>query len=285
MQSTVTETFIWRDAIIETYHDVVFSIISIAPDLIGAFALLLVGWLVARVARFFTRKGVRSLDSVFRKIAKHDQPLSDQIKKSYSFMIGQVVYWAVLVFFIAASGNMLGWDMFSGWMDGIVVFLPRAIFGLLILLAGYLLGSFVRMAILTVCSNHGIEQAPLLARLVQVIILVCSFVIGVEHMGLNLQFLTTTLDVILGVLLAGACLAFGLGAKNLVANTIGAQYLKQHCHVGESIKINGVEGEIIEVGNACVVIQTAEGRAVVPAKFFHEQVSLLSSGKKEGGAS
>lgn len=100
-----------------------------------------------------------------------------------------------------------------------------------------------------------------------------------------MYFLTNALIVIIGILLAGACLAFGLGAKTMVANTIGAQYMRKHCQVGESIKLNGFEGEILEIRQTCIVIETPDGQAIIPAKLFHEQVSVLSSSnEKAGGA-
>jgi len=277
MPITVTDTFNWRDAINETFEDAINAIISFAPELIGAIALLLIGWLVARILRFFTKKAVRGLDSIFRKVSKQNQTHTEQVKSSYTAIISQVVFWVVMLFFIAASANLLGWKMFSGWMDGVISFLPRVITGLLIILSGYLLSSVARSAILTAGSNRNISQTPSFARLTQVIIFFCAIVIGVEQIGLQMYFLTTALIVIIGILLAGACLAFGLGAQTLMANTIGAQSLRKHCHVGEFIKINGYEGEILEVRQTCLILETAEGRAIIPAKLFHEQVSLLSS--------
>lgn len=171
--------------------------------------------------------------------------------------------------------------MFSGWLEGVISFLHSLITGLLVILAGYLLGSAARSAILTLGSNESIKQVSSLARLTQIVILFCAIVIGVEQVGLQMYFLTTALIVVIGILLGGACLAFGLGAKTMVANTIGAQYLKKHCQVGEVLKLNGFEGEILEIRQTCIVIETSEGQAIIPAKLFHEQVSVLSSKNKK----
>lgn len=180
MDTNSTEAFSWQDAISQTYQDASNSLISFAPELIGALALLLIGWLVARMLRFFTKKTVRGFDSIFRRISKQNRIQTEQVKNSYAKIIGQFVFWAVLLFFVAAIANLLGWKMFAGWMDGIISFLPRVITGLLILLGGYLLSGAARSAILTVGSNENINQAPALARLAQIIILFCAIVIGLE---------------------------------------------------------------------------------------------------------
>ena len=278
MPTTETVSFNWHDAINDTFQDAINAIISFAPALFGAIALLLIGWLVARILRFFTKKAVRGVDSIFRKVSKQQtQTHTERVKNSYITIISQTVFWVVLLFFTAASANLLGWKMFAGWMDGIISFLPKVITGLLIILGGYLLSSIARSAILSAGGNENISQTPSLARLTQVIIFFCAIVIGVEQIGLQMHFLTTALIVIIGILLAGACLAFGLGAKTMIANTIGAQYMRKHCQVGEFIQINGYQGEILEVRQTFIILETAEGRAIIPAKLFHEQVSLLSS--------
>jgi small-conductance mechanosensitive channel len=73
-------------------------------------------------------------------------------------------------------------------------------------------------------------------------------------------------------LLGGAALAFGLGARSLVANVIGAQYTRRHCQVGDLIRLGATEGEVIEIAQAGIVIATAEGKAIIPARLFHEEV-------------
>jgi len=100
-------------------------------------------------------------------------------------------------------------------------------------------------------------------------------------MTINLYFLTNTLIVVLGVLTAGAAIAFGLGAKTLIANIIGAQYIQKHCRISEQLQIGDVTGNITEVTQTSIVIETETGRAVIPAKCFQEQISRFISNKDE----
>ena len=267
--------FNWQEAINETYEDLSRQIIDYAPELIGAFVLLLVGWLVALVLRMTTRKIVQGFDTIFKKAAKHDGAHREKIRSSYALILGNIVFWAVLVFFIAASANLLGWKMFTGWMESIVSFLPSLITGLLIILAGYLLSNAARAAILG-SSN---TEAIVLARTAQIVILFSAVVIGIELIGLNMHFLTTISVVVVGILLAGAALAFGLGAKTMVANLIGTQYSRKHCRVGEHMEVGEVKGVILEITQTSIVLETENGRAIVPGKFFHESISHLNSGE------
>jgi hypothetical protein len=265
--------FNWRQAIDETYQDLSRQFIEYAPELIGAFALMIFGWLVAYLLRISTKKIVHGLDSIFQKGSKHDDEHRENIKRSYSIILSQIVFWAVILFFIAASANLLGWKMFTGWMDGIVSFLPSLITGLLIILAGYLLGNAARATIL----STDIQQATVLARIAQIVILFSAGVIGIELIGLNMHFLTNVVVVIIGILLAGAALAFGLGAKTMVANIVGTQYARKQCRIGEQMRVGDVEGKVLEITQTNIILDTENGRAIVPGKLFHEQVSHLNS--------
>jgi hypothetical protein len=62
-----------------------------------------------------------------------------------------------------------------------------------------------------------------------------------------------------------------------VANVIGAQYTRKHCRVGDLIRLGAVQGEIIEVAQTGIVVATAEGKAIIPAKLFHEEICHVLS--------
>jgi len=121
-----------------------------------------------------------------------------------------------------------------------------------------------------------------MARSVQIVIIFSSIIIGVEQIGLNIDFLSNIIVATVAILVAGAALAFSLGARNMVANIIGAQYTRRYCKVGDRIRIGDLEGEIVELSQAFIVLETQRGQATIPAKYFHEQVSIINSDQHSG---
>lgn len=277
MAEPTTQAFDWHAALNQTYNEFSQKLLDYTPQLLGAVALLLCGWALAIVLRLLTRKLVQGLNSVFRKVSKEDGAERNRIKESYSLIISGVVFWSVLIFFVAASANLLGWSMFSAWLDSIVGFLPSLVTGLLIILAGYLISNAARSAISSAAARSSIPRASSLPRIVQTIIIIATVIIGAEQMGLNVHFLTNIVVVTSGILLAGAALAFALGGQTLVANTLGARHINQHCQVGDQVIIGDRKGEIVEVSRTSIVLDTPEGKAVIPAKLFDEQVTLVTS--------
>jgi hypothetical protein len=267
----------WQNSLVDTYEEFTTQIIAFAPLLAGAVAVLIVGWFVAHILRIATRKLIRGLDSILQGAAPDEGARQLKIRRSYAIIAGNVVFWIVFIFFIAAAANMLGWKMLSNWMDNVVVYLPSLVSGLMIILAGFVLSNLVKAGVISAASSAGMAQGDVLGRVAQMVVIFTTLVIGIEQIGINVDFLTNVLIVIIGVLLAGAALAFGLGARSLVANIIGAQQLRKHCRTGEQMLSGDVEGSIVEVTQTCIVLDTEYGRTVIPAKLFQEQVSSFKS--------
>lgn len=276
MAEATRAPFEWGTAFDETYNELSQQFVQYFPQLVGTATLLLVGWIVAKTLAVSAQKLVEGLDALFVRFAHAENAHSARMQHSYAVIISKLVFWVVMVFFFAVGANILGWDLFSGWLDSIVSYLPGLVTGLLIILGGFLLSNLARAGIITAAQRAGLEQSALMARAAQIVIIFSAVIIGVEQIGLNIGFLSTLSVVVVAILLAGAALAFSLGARDLVANVIGAQYTRRHCRVGDHLRIGAVEGEIVEVAQASIVVASGDSRVVIPAKLFHEQVCFIT---------
>ncbi|NWF35929.1 mechanosensitive ion channel domain-containing protein [Mariprofundus sp. KV] len=263
----------WQESVSSTFENFAGQFVEQAPQVIAGIALLAAGWLVAYLLAAATKRVVGGIDLLFKRGSKSGNAKQARMQRTSILIISKAVFWTVMLFFIAATANMLGWKMFSGWMDGVITYLPNLIAGIAIVLGGILLSNSARTIISTAAASAGVEHFDLLSRLVQIAILFTAIVIGVEQIGINVQFLTSITLVIVGILLAGAALAFGLGAKTLIANVIGSQQLRQQCRLGETMTVGQFEGIVTEVTRTTVCLETEAGRTVVPAKLFLEQAS------------
>jgi small-conductance mechanosensitive channel len=118
---------------------------------------------------------------------------------------------------------------------------------------------------------------------VQAGILVTAILVGAEQIGIKVTFLVI-LAAAVGISLVGAvALALSLGAREYVANLIGAHYLRQRYSIGQLVRVAGHEGRILEQTETAVILETAEGRASIPAKVFNEQTIVLVVGGKRDG--
>ena len=67
----------------------------------------------------------------------------------------------------------------------------------------------------------------------------------------------------------------GLGARTAVSNIIASHYVAQAYRVGQTVRVAGVEGRIVETTPTAVFVAGPEGRVMIPAKTFAENASTL----------
>jgi hypothetical protein len=274
---TVNEIFSLSDAVRDTLNEIAQQLVNYAPQFIGAAVLLLAGWALASALALSAQKLVQGLDSLFARVDKSDNFTGEQIKRSYARIARKLVFWTVMLFFFAVATNILGWDLFSGWFQNIFTYLPGIITGMVVILGGFLLSNLAKSAIISTAQRAGIQKSLVMAKVVQIAIIFSAIIIGVEQIGLNIGFLSNIIVAVITLSLAGFVLAFSLGARTLVANIIAAQYVRRHCEPGDYMTIADTEGEVIEISQASIVLETETGKSVIPAKFFHEQVCHIKS--------
>lgn len=243
------------------------------PQLLGALLLLLAGWLLARLLRAATRRGAALLDAL---VARTTGRSRWQLGRSAS-VLGAIVYWVVLLFFITAATQTLGLQTFTDWLARLLDHLPTLAAGLLIVGAGYLLSGFVADLVRAAASGLASPQRAALARVAQGVTLVVALLVGADQIGLKVTWIAILAAVLVASVMAGVTIAVSLGARGYVANLIGAFYLRQALHIGQQVRLAGHEGRIVDITATSLVLETAEGRVVLPGRLYHEQAIVLIS--------
>lgn len=275
------KVFDWSAPIVAAWSSMVQKLLEFLPQLVGAIVILVVGWLVAKAVRALTVRLVKSFDRVSNFVGLGDVVGAKNINESFVTILGNVIFWLVILFFVTAASNLIGLNMFAGWLDRLIGHLPNILSGALIILAGIVFGNLVNDATRTAASSLPSRQRVLLARTAQAFTVITMIVIGVDQIGIDITVLITIFAIVIGALLGGVAFAFSLGSRTLVSNLLGARYLNKDYRVGEAIRIGGLEGTILEISSIAVVLETDAGKATIPAKVFSEESSLLLT--REGG--
>jgi hypothetical protein len=258
-----------------TLADTLRGFIGYLPDLLGAIALLIVGWVVARILRtLFVKLGSglnRLLDRVRQPVGTRRVRLSQPVLT----LIGNVIFWVFILIFAAMAARVGRLDAFTTWLDRIVAYLPTLVAGGLIALAGYLVSTLVRDVVSTTVASTGSHQSELFGFAAQSAVFLSAVVIGLDQIGIDVTFLITLLGIVVGGVLLGVVFAFGFGARAFVGNLIAAQQVHQVIEPGIVVQIGEDQGQVLEITTTSVILITAKGRLIVPAKTFQEQMTLI----------
>lgn len=265
----------WAEALDKSFNLFVQRVGEHLPNFLGGLLLILGGWLLARLLRAAIIRFSGRLDGLVHSLAKDDFFKWLGVERPGSAVIGGIVFWLVFLLFFTAATETLGLPVLATWLSGVSYYLPRILIAALIVLAGLLAGNLARDAIMATAAAAGLAYAELLGRAAYVIILLVAVVTGVDQMGIESRFLTLTITIVIAALIGGVALAFGLGSRTTVSNIIAVHYLRQNYRVGHTVKIGPAQGRIVEITPTAVILDSAEGRVMVPAKDFSEVTSML----------
>ncbi|HUP47492.1 MAG TPA: mechanosensitive ion channel domain-containing protein [Thermoanaerobaculia bacterium] len=243
--------------------------------LFGAVALLLLGWLLGLLLRAVVSRLFRALGRIVPdRLLRHGLP-RPPLKREISDIVGMIVFWAVVIFFAAAAANLLGLPLLGASLAVIGAYVPRLIGAALIVLAGLVIGNLARDAASAAAAAAGSPFAAAVGQIVRAAILVAAALLAVAELGIDITLLTAILSVTLLAILGAFALAFGLGAREAVSNIIGAHYVRQSFEIGRKLRIGDVEGTIAAITTTSVIVQSADGQVVIPAKLFNETMAVL----------
>lgn len=245
------------------------------PRLIAAAVLLGLGVLLAFVLRMISVRLVTAMERAVPGRAFRTSFGGFARERPVSHIVGTVVFWAVLLFFVATAADALGVPLLSAVVASLSHFVPRVFVAILIVVAGLVMGNLARGAVAATAASGGTSFGAGLGQVLRVAIVIAAVLIAVAELGVDIALLTSIFSVALAALLGGFALAFGLGARTAISNIIGSHYLRQTFEVGQTVRIGGIEGTVAELSATAVILDVPEGRVIIPAKQFGEMPSSL----------
>lgn len=245
------------------------------PRLVGAAALLAVGWLLAILTRILASRLTQAVGRMVPGgILRRGLP-PPTIARQVSDLVGLIVFWGVLLFFVAAAADTLGLPVLSTSLAGIGYYLPRLLGALLILVLGLVVGNLAREGVAAAASAAGAPFAAAVGQTARAAIMTAAALIAVAELGVDITLLTAIISVTLLAVLGAFAVAFGLGARTVMSNIIGAHYLRQTFEVGHHVRVGAIEGTISGITATAVLVRVPEGEVVIPANQFSETTATL----------
>jgi hypothetical protein len=240
------------------------------PSVIGAVLLLLAGWVLARVLRVLATRAAMLLDTLLARVGGPAGVERLRMGRAAG-MLGTAVFWVVLLFFATAATQVLGLQTFTDWLARLIDYLPTLAAGVLIVVVGYVVSRVLGDVVRATATRLDPAQRSVLARLTQVAILVGAVLVGADQIGIRITFLAIFAGAAAAAVVGGLAIAVGLGARDHIANLIGAHHLRQVFSVGQTVRVAGHQGRILEVTTEALILDTVEGRVTLPGRVYSEQ--------------
>ena len=189
------------------------------PRLGVALAIALAGWLVAKALRFGTVKALRALNfHVLTERAGVDEFLQQGgSRRDTADLIGLIVFWLVMLGALIVAFNGLGLSQVTDVLSKVLLFLPKLLVGLLVVVFGLYFARFVGQSVQAWCRGADIGDAELIGRIVRYAIVTFVVLIAIDHIDIGSGLVQQTFLILLGGVVLGLALAFGIGGKDRAA--------------------------------------------------------------------
>jgi flagellar biosynthesis protein FliQ len=189
------------------------------PKLAVAVVVLIVGWLLARLARFTVNRGLRAINfNVLTERAGIDGFLKQGgIQSDTTDIFAVLVYWLVVFVALVIACNGLGLTYITDLLGQVVLFVPKVIVALIILAFGAYFALFVGSTVSTYCRNVGLKDGDLLGKIAQYAIIAFVVLIALDQMSVGGDIVRHSFLILLGGVVLGLALAFGIGGQKWAA--------------------------------------------------------------------
>lgn len=207
------------DVVIEPLRAFLVQVGAYLPRLAVALVVLIAGWLIAKAIRFAAVKALRALNfHVLTERAGIDGFLQQGgTERDTTDVFGAVIYWVVVLVALVIAFNGLGLTHVTELLTRVLLFLPKLLVGLLVLIFGAYFGRFVGNAVQTYFRNVGVSDADLIGRIAQYAIVVFVVLIAIDQLDIGGDLVQNTFLILLGGVVLALALAFGLGGRDWAA--------------------------------------------------------------------
>ncbi|MDD2366813.1 MAG: hypothetical protein PHN84_11670 [Desulfuromonadaceae bacterium] len=210
------------DIMLEPIQAFLIQISAFLPKLAMALGVLIVGFLLAKFARFAVVKALRAINfNVLTERAGLEGFLSQGgIETDTTGIFGLLVYWLVILAALIIGFNSMGLTYITGLLGEVVLFVPKVIVAILILAFGSYFARFVGNAVVSYCKNIAIQDADVLGKLAQYAIMTFVVLIALDQVNVGGDIVRQSFLIILAGIVLAISLAFGLGGKDAAAELI-----------------------------------------------------------------
>jgi hypothetical protein len=203
------------DMLLDTTREFVRQTAAFLPRLAMALVVVLIGFLIAKVARFAVERGLRAVNlNVLTERAGTDNFLAQAgFSGDTCTLFGLLAFWLVLIESLVEAFRSLGLTYITDLLHRVVLFTPNLLIAMLVVIFGSYCARFVGNAIENFCREAQVPDGDMLARIARYIIQAFVIMIALSQVEIGGEIVQHTFLIILaGVMLAFA-LAFGLGGR------------------------------------------------------------------------
>jgi hypothetical protein len=207
------------DMLMDATREFLHQTAAFLPKLALALLVVAIGWLIAKALRFAVERALRAINfNVLTERAGTDNFLRQAgMRGDTTTLFGLVAFWLVVLAALITAFNGMGLTYITGLLGRMVLFAPKLLIAMLIVVFGSYCARFVGTAVQSYCDEAQIPDADMLGRLVRYAIMLFVVMIAISQIEIGGDIVQRTFLIILAGIMLAVALAFGLGGREWAA--------------------------------------------------------------------
>jgi small-conductance mechanosensitive channel len=245
------------------------------PRLGGALFLLVVGIVLARVFARLLRRGLRmaGLDSASERWGIADVLERAGLGRSLSHVIAVAVRISLTVVVVFAALSLLGLQFLSESLNQGVLFLPKVLAALALVLIGVVLAAFVRDRVDRTATQWDLPVP--IGPVAQGVVLAIFLITAATQLTISTALLMVLVAILLAAVALPFALAFGLGGRDVARSLSAGRYVRAAISEGQVIRVDDVRGRVERIEPSATVLRTETETIRVPNHVLIERTVVI----------
>jgi small-conductance mechanosensitive channel len=245
------------------------------PRLGGALLLLVVGVVVARVVARLVGRGLRmaGLDSTADRWGVGDVLERAGLGRSLARVIAVAVRISLTVVVVFAALSLLGLQFLSQSLNEGVLFLPKVLAAMALVLIGVVLAAFVRERVDRTATQWDLPIP--IGPVLQGVVLAIFIITAAAQLTISTALLMVLVAILLAAVATPFALAFGLGGRDVARSLSAGRYVRAAFDEGQVIRVDDIRGRVERIEPSATVLRTDTETIRVPNHVLIDRTVVI----------
>lgn len=224
----------WTDVLVSSLQNLWVQVLNWLPSLVGAMLVFVVGLVVAAGLGSLVERVVNALkvDSLLRKLGMEEYTRRANLELNSGHFMSQLVYWFMLLAFLLAASDILGFFALSSFLRDVLLYLPNLVIAVLIMLAALVVANLMSHLVRASVMSARLHAAKFLGSAAWWTVMVFGGLASLVQLGIAVSIINTVITGLIAMMALAGGLAFGLGGKDYAADLMRRlqEELEGHSH-------------------------------------------------------
>lgn len=199
----------------------------VLPNVLAALLILVGGWALAKFVRLLVFRFLLAIrfDVAAEKAGIDDTLARADIRQSPAELVAVLAYWLMGLLAIMTAINTLGLAAVANLMNQVLLYVPKVIAAVVVLILGLFFANFLSGVIRTAATHAGLPEAPAVASITRYALILFAGAVTLHELGVGAELVHSAFNIVFGAVALALALAFGLGCKDVARDWV-TRYLE-----------------------------------------------------------